>query len=183
MKTIRTKTFKLGILTRGSENAKNLVLLIPGRLSTKDYTNFVSHADYLANRGFLAVAFDPPGTWDSPGSIDLYTTTNYLNAINELIEYFGNRPTLLVGHSRGATAAILASMVNSAVIGIVLMMPNLGAPTAPSEEDLQRQISKRSLDCQSLIGLMVGNIILPRHCKNAPNQNFWCMVPMICLLR
>ncbi|MDD5039706.1 MAG: alpha/beta fold hydrolase [Patescibacteria group bacterium] len=128
----------MAVFTSGDENAKYLALLIPGRLDTKDYANFVSHADYLAKRGFLAVAFDPPGTWDSPGGIDLCTTTNYLKAINELIEYFGHKPTLLVGHSRGAAAAILSSMVNSAVIGIVAIMPNLGAPSAPCKEDMQK---------------------------------------------
>lgn len=147
MKTIRTKTFELAIFTRGSEEAKHLALLLPGRLDTKDYASFVSHADYLANTGFFTVAFDPPGTWGSPGSIDLCTTTNYLKAINELIEYYGKKPTLLIGHSRGAAATILASMVNPAVIGIVAIMPNLGVPTAPSGEDIQAgyQLSYRDL--------------------------------------
>lgn len=118
---IRTKSFELAVLTRGDKNAEKLALLLPGRLDTKDYGNFVSHAEYLAQRGFFAVAFDPPGTWNSPGGIDLYTTTNYIRAVNELIEYFGNKPTLLFGHSRGAAVAIFASS-NPAVVGIVPVM-------------------------------------------------------------
>lgn len=147
MNTIKTETFELAVLTRGDKNAKHLALLIPGRLDTKDYAHFVSHADYLASLGYFAVAFDPPGIWESPGGIDLYTTTNYLKAVDELIEYFDDRPTLLVGHSRGAAVAILANMANSEVIGIVPIMPNLGAPTAPREEDVTQgfRISHKDL--------------------------------------
>jgi len=82
---------------------------MPGRLDTKDYANFVSHLDFLANHGFYTVAIDPPYSWDSPGELKDYTTSNYLKAVNELIDYFGNRPTLLLGHSRGGATAILAS--------------------------------------------------------------------------
>lgn len=107
----------------------------------------ISHAEYLANRGFFVLAFDPPGTWCSPGSIELFTTTNYLKAVDELIEYFGNKPTLLLGHSLGASVAILASMANPAIIGIIPIMANYGTPTAPSENTLQKgfQISYRDL--------------------------------------
>lgn len=137
MSIIRTQSFELSVLTRGSQDSVQLALILPGRLDTKDYGNFVSHAEYLAEKGFFAVAIDPPGTWGSLGDISLYTTTNYLRAINELIEYFSNRPTLLIGHSRGAAAAILASMSHSAISGIVPIMPNLGTPTAPGEQALR----------------------------------------------
>ena len=38
--------------------------------------------------------------------------TNYLKAINELIKYYGNKPTFIMGHSRGASMAILAGLRN-----------------------------------------------------------------------
>ena len=143
---MKTKSFDLAIFTRGDKNAKKLALLIPGRLDTKDYANFISHAEYLAAQGFYAVAFDPPGTWESVGDISLYTTTNYLKAINELIAHFGNKPTLLLGHSRGGTAAILAS-ANPAVTGIVLVLSNYSMPSPPDENALKTsyQISHRDL--------------------------------------
>lgn len=137
MKIIKTKSFEIAIFTRGDEKASRLAILIPGRLDTKDYINFVSHAEYLAGKGFFVVAFDPPGTWESPGAIDLYTTTNYIKATNELIEYFGNRPTLLLGHSRGATVSILTNQ-NPSVIGIILIMANFGDPTPLGTEELER---------------------------------------------
>lgn len=89
----------------------------------------ISLADYLAARGYFAVAFDPPGTWESPGDISLYTTTNYLKAVDELIEYFGNKPTLLVGHSRGGTQAMLAGTTNPHVSHFVVIMSHSGATT------------------------------------------------------
>lgn len=137
MTIIKTHSFELSVLTRGEESSKYLALILPGRLDTKDYSNFVSHAEYLARKKFYAVAIDPPGTWESPGDISLYTTTNYLRTIKELIEHFDNRPTLLIGHSRGAAAAILAGMQHPAIRGIVPIMPNLGTPTAPGEKAVQ----------------------------------------------
>ena len=146
MEIIKTKSFELATFSRGYKNSLKSAILIPGRLDTKDYVNFVSHTEYLADSGFFVVAFDPPGTWESPGSIDLYTTTDYVKAVNELIEYFGNKPTLLLGHSRGAAVAILTS-INPSVTGIIPVMANYGAPTAPSEETLKKgfQISHRDL--------------------------------------
>ncbi|MGD1003745.1 MAG: alpha/beta fold hydrolase [Minisyncoccia bacterium] len=147
MDITKTNSFELATFSRGDKDSRRLAILIPGRLDTKDYVNFTSHAGYLASRGFLAVAFDPPGTWESPGGIDLFTTTNYLKAINELIEYFGNRPTLLLGHSRGASVAILASMTNAAIMGIVPVMANFETPTAPTEDAMRKgfQISYRDM--------------------------------------
>ncbi|MCL4390222.1 MAG: alpha/beta hydrolase [Patescibacteria group bacterium] len=144
--TIKTKSFELAILASGNRNARKLALLLPGRLDTKDYACFPSHADYLAEYGFYAVAFDPPGTWESSGGINLYTTTNYIKAVGELIEYFNNKPTLLMGHSRGAAVSIFAS-VNLAVVGIVPIMANFGEPTAPGEEAMQKgyKLSYRDL--------------------------------------
>ena len=124
MNLIKTKSFTLASYLRGNEKASRLALVLPGRLDTKDYPHLKSHVEYLAQRGYLALSFDPPGTWESPGSIDLYTMTNYLIVINELIEYFGNRPTLALGHSRGGSMAVLAGVRNQYVTHFVSIMGN-----------------------------------------------------------
>ncbi len=116
---IQTKSFKLAVYHQGSLDASRLALLLPGRLDTKDYPHMRSHVDFLASKGYLAVSFDPPGTWESPGDISLYTMTNYLAAINELIEHFGSKSTVLIGHSRGGTMAMLAGCRNKYVTHIV----------------------------------------------------------------
>jgi isopentenyl-diphosphate Delta-isomerase len=105
---IQTKSFKIAIYKKGKTNCKKLALLLPGRLDTKDYAHLRSHVDFLATRGYLALSFDPPGTWESEGDISIYSTTNYLKAIKEIIEFYGNKPTLVMGHSRGGSMAILA---------------------------------------------------------------------------
>jgi len=131
MALIKTNTFELAINSKGDPNSKKLALVLPGRLDTKDYECFNSHLVYLASKGFFAVSFDPPGTWESPGGIELFTTTNYIKAVNELIEYFGNKPTVLIGHSRGGQVAILAETTNDLVSGIILINANYGPPTPP----------------------------------------------------
>lgn len=140
MNIVKTKSFELAVNSKGNSNAAKIAIVLPGRLDTKDYTCFDSHIDYLSGKGFFALSFDPPGTWESKGSIDLFTTTNYIKAVDELIEYFGNKPILLMGHSRGGTVSILAGANNLHVIGIVPVMATYGEPTPPDEESLKKGI-------------------------------------------
>lgn len=135
MELIQTKNFQIAANTKGDPSARKIAILLPGRLDTKDYANFVSHLDFLANHGFYAVAIDPPFSWDSPGDLKDYTTSNYLKAVNELIDYFGNRPTFLLGHSRGGATAILAS-TNPAVTGLALVNAAYGPPSPPEPEKI-----------------------------------------------
>ena len=137
MERIKTKNFELAVYAKGNEGAAKIALVLPGRLDTKDYVHMRSHVDFLAANGFFALSFDPPGTWESPGGIELYTTTNYIKAINELIEYFGNKPTLLLGHSRGGAGAILAGASNPFVSGIVPIFATYGPPSAASQDAIR----------------------------------------------
>src|SRR3989338_4759008 len=105
---LKTKSFDLAVYAKGDPASSKLAIIIPGRLDSKDYAHNTSLVDYLAGRGYFALSFDPPGTWESPGDIGLYTTTNLLKVVDELIEHFGNKPTLLAGQSRGGTVAMLA---------------------------------------------------------------------------
>jgi len=107
---ITTDSFRLAVYQKGSIQADKLAIVLPGRLDTKDYPHMRSHVDFLSTKGYLALSFDPPGTWESDGDISKYSMTNYLKAIKELIEYYGNKPTFLMGHSRGGSMAILAGI-------------------------------------------------------------------------
>lgn len=135
--TIKTPSFELAVVKEGNEDAEKLMLCLPGRLDTKDYAHMRGHVAHFAKQGYLAVSFDPPGTWESPGDISLYTTTNYKQAVDELIEYFGNRPTVLLGHSRGGSLAMLAGCDNEHVTHIIAVMSHTG-PSGLKEEDIQR---------------------------------------------
>lgn len=137
MEFVETKSFKLAIYCKGDKDAEKIALVIPGRLDSKDYAHMTGHVDFLASKGYLALSFDPPGVWDSEGSIDLYTTTSYLKAIDELIEHFGNKPTLLVGHSRGGAVAMLVAAKNQSVCGIVPILASYGAPSSPKPSTIE----------------------------------------------
>jgi pimeloyl-ACP methyl ester carboxylesterase len=128
MKLIQTKSFQIAVNEYGDSALDKVIIMLPGRLDTKDYVNFVKHGEMLAGLGCYAVAIDPPGTWDSPGDIADYSTTMYVSAVNELIETLGNKPTILLGHSRGGATAMLASG-NPNVAGIILINAAYGSPS------------------------------------------------------
>lgn len=133
-KIIKTKSFELAVCVKGNIGSSKLALVLPGQLDTKDYAHTTSHVDFLAEQGYYALSFDPPGTWESPGGISLYTITNYLKAVEELIEYFGNRPTVLMGHSRGGSVAMLAGFKNKFVTHIVAVMSNVASSKFNKED-------------------------------------------------
>lgn len=137
MSLLKINGFDIAVYKKGDTDSPRLAIVIPGRLDTKDYVHITSHVNYLAQNGYLALSFDPPGTWESPGDIGLYNTTNILSAINGLIDYFDARPTVLVGHSRGGTNAMLAGTTNTYVTHIVAIMSHSGPSTVgvPSEKN------------------------------------------------
>ncbi len=134
MRIIKTKSFELAVNIVGDEKSQKLAIILPGRLDTKDYAPFPAHQEFLAKKGFLTVSFDPPGTWDSPGGIELFTTTNYIASVNELIEYFGNKPTFLMGHSRGGLVAMYVGAINRTVVCYASVNGALGVPTTPDSK-------------------------------------------------
>ena len=135
MTTITTSSFELAVYQRGNSDEGKLALVLPGRLDTKDYPHMHSHVDLLSGLGYFALSFDPPGTWGSPGGIGLYTMTNYFRAINELIEHFANRPTILVGHSRGGSLAMLAGTTNPYVTHFAAIMSHASSAIPASEAE------------------------------------------------
>lgn len=115
MQLIKTDSFRLAVYAKGDPHAEKFALVLPGKLDTKDYAHMRSHVDFLSTKGFFALSFDPPGTWESEGDINLYNMTNYLKAINELIAYHGNKPTFIMGHSRGSSMSIISGLRNQYV--------------------------------------------------------------------
>lgn len=139
MEIIKTPSFELAIYKQGSDNAEQLMLCLPGRLDTKDYPNMRGHVDYFGQREYLAISFDPPGTWESSGGIELYTMTNYIKAIDELTAYFGNKPTVLLGHSRGGSVAMVAGIKNELVTHFIAVMSST-SPSQISEGNLKNDV-------------------------------------------
>lgn len=134
MLTIQTASFALAAYAAGKPDAKRLALCLPGFCDTKDYPDMQTCVDMLAHRGYYALSFDPPGTWQSAGDESDYTTTSYLQAITELIAHFGPRPTLLIGKSMGGRMAQLSAK-NDAVIGFVSVVGAADSPAADVEQE------------------------------------------------
>lgn len=122
MGLVETANYSLDTYIKGEPDAEGLALVLPGFLDTKDRSYLKHHVDYLARLGYLAMSFDPPGTWGSSGNIEDYTATNYLGAIDELIEHFGNRPTFEMGHSLGGRMAILSGARNPNIHSLAAIM-------------------------------------------------------------
>jgi pimeloyl-ACP methyl ester carboxylesterase len=141
MKLIKTTSFELAVYEKGITKADKIALVLPGRLDTKDYPHTRSHVDFLASKGYYALAFDPPGTWESPGGIELYTMTSYLKAMKELIELLGNKPTVLVGHSRGGSMAMLGGTTIPQVTHFVAIMSRPSA-SIPDDETGYKKAGK-----------------------------------------
>ncbi|MDO8621938.1 MAG: alpha/beta hydrolase [bacterium] len=107
-----------------------LAILCPGYLDSKDYWHLVGLADALCSQGYVAVRFDPTGTWGSEGSIAEYTTTQYLEDIRGVLEYMlqrGDYPhVLLGGHSRGGMVSILLAARDPRISLVLGIMPSSG---------------------------------------------------------
>lgn len=122
MALLETDSFRLSAYVQGPQDSERLALVLPGFLDSKDATHMRSHVDALGHCGYLAASFDAPGTWGSGNNDEDYNSTNYLGAIDELIGHFGNRPTLLMGHSMGGRIALLSAMQNENVDSLVAAM-------------------------------------------------------------
>jgi len=131
MEIIKTNSFELAVNTAGDLNSEKMMLCLPGRLDTKDYAHMQNHLEHFAAQGYFTISFDPPGTWESSDDISLYTTPNYLIAIHEIIAYFGNRPTVTLGHSRGGTMALMAGVHNEYVTHMIAVMSHWGPSGRP----------------------------------------------------
>lgn len=121
MYRIETSKHLLAVYAKGNKDAGRLAVVLPGFLDTKDYAHIRSHVDYLAARGYFAVSFDPPGTWESGDDIRQYTTSNYLLAVEGLLAKF-DKPAFIVGHSLGGRVGILASLRSPHVFACASIM-------------------------------------------------------------
>lgn len=120
--------FELAAISCGDADAKRLAVVLPGFLDTITQPHIRAHVEYLAGRGYLAVAFDAPGIWGSSGAIADYTMTQWLAALKDVVAQY-DRPTLTIGHSRGGTMALQGAIEIPHVWGAVAIMSkaNYGA--------------------------------------------------------
>ena len=105
-----------------------LAVLCPGNLDSKDYLHLVKLAEELSARGYKVVRFDPTGTWESEGTTDLYSTTQYLKDVKCVLDFMLSQKSytevLVAGHSRGGQVSLLAAARDSRITKVLAIMPS-----------------------------------------------------------
>jgi pimeloyl-ACP methyl ester carboxylesterase len=118
------------VIYEPAEASDKLAVLCPGYLDSKDYTHLEELARELTAIGFTAVCFDPTGTWESGGTIDDYTTTQYLADIQSVIDYMLHKHPfkhiLIGGHSRGGGMSLLTGSRDPRITFVVSIMGSIG---------------------------------------------------------
>lgn len=112
------------------------VLLIPGYTGSKE--DFVPILDPLAQAGFLAVAVDQPGQYESHGPADeaAYTPSALGPVIASVVRQLASRRrVVLVGHSFGGLVSRAAVLTGAPVSGIVLLCSGPAAFTSGNRFD------------------------------------------------
>jgi pimeloyl-ACP methyl ester carboxylesterase len=99
-----------------------VVLLVPGYTGSKE--DFAPILDPLAELGFLAVALDQPGQFEStgPDDEDAYRSTSLGQALLSVVEHLAaDHPVVLLGHSFGGLVSRAAVLAGAPVVGLVLL--------------------------------------------------------------
>ncbi len=116
------------VIHKPEQDGGKLAILCPGFCDSKDYTHLVELADELSKEGFTAIRFDPTGTWESEGSMDDYTNTQYLNDVKSVLEFMERDRSysyiLLGGHSRGGQVSILYAAREPRISLVLGIMPS-----------------------------------------------------------
>ena len=113
-----------------NKSDNKLAILMPGYLDSKDYDHFKFLGIELANIGYLAIAFNPTGTWDSDGSVENYSISQYLKDIETVIKYAENQngkefsEIALLGHSLGGQTALLYGSNHEKISAVIGIMPS-----------------------------------------------------------
>jgi len=102
-----------------------LALLLPGYLDSPDYFHLVTFEKRLKKLGYTVERLDACNLWQT-GDINNYSITNFLQQIKNRIDFYKNQnpdEILLLGHSNGGFAAIIAGNKFSEVTQIIALCP------------------------------------------------------------
>ena len=102
-----------------------LALLLPGYLDSPDYLHLIVFEKQLIELGYTVERLDTCGLWEN-GDVSNYSITNFLKQIKNRIYFYKNQnpeDILLLGHSNGAFASIIAGSKFSEVTKIIALCP------------------------------------------------------------
>lgn len=112
-----------------------LAILCPGYLDYKDYAHLSSLSHSLSKDGYTVVRFDPTGTWDSDGDISMFSLSQYLEDIKNVLEYMLDsskfKNILLGGHSLGGSVSLIYATIDHRISQVLAIMSAL----TPQDEE------------------------------------------------
>lgn len=130
-----------------NKSCNKLAVILPGFLDSKDYEHYSSLGKFLATKDYLSVSFDPSGTWESSGDIGLYSMTQYMNDINNVIKYSQENfnknfsEIIMIGHSLGGRIALIYAARNKNINKAIGLMASNISPT--KRNNGEARVSKR----------------------------------------
>lgn len=116
------------IIEEPNEKPKGLTVFLPGYLDSKDYYSFSEFSKIATKLGLISTRFDPTGTWESGGTINDYSITQYIADIEAVINFVKSKHNaleniILIGHSIGGLVAIAYVATHKNVSMIIPIQP------------------------------------------------------------
>jgi pimeloyl-ACP methyl ester carboxylesterase len=109
---------------RAAPRSETLAVLIPGFLDSRSWAGTRTLAVELQSSGRTAVSFDPRGTFRTPGDPEqIKPSVQVCDTISAIGMVRPHRRTVLIGHSFGASIALLAAAEDPRVTEVVAIMP------------------------------------------------------------
>lgn len=122
MNIIKTKSFEISTYESWDMTSWKLAIVCPGKLDSGQYAHMESHRELLASLWYFAISIDPVWTRNSPWDISLYTMSNYIQSIHEIIDFYWKENNILIGHSMGWFVSMMVGCQNDKVQALVNIM-------------------------------------------------------------
>lgn len=114
-----------------------VVLLVPGYTGSKE--DFAPILDPLVELGYVAIAIDQPGQFEStgPDDEDAYQPAVLGRVVRSVVEHLAlDHPVVLLGHSFGGLVSRAAVLAGAPVVGLVLLCSGPAAFTSGNRFDV-----------------------------------------------
>lgn len=145
-------------INRTASSDKKLAILCSGFLDSKDYNHLKILAEDLAAHGYTVARFDATGIWESGQNTDDYTTAQYLQDLQSVLEFMLQQENfthiLLGGHSKGGFAALYHACHDPRISAVLAIMSTIPYNREGNKDTLEKwkglgyRISKRDVPGQ-----------------------------------